>query len=329
MTPFRICRSSTEFEGLRSGEPMPKALSSVERLILGCNPLTGYDHYLSERPRNPERWRTPADRLQVMKVAFQSGAQGFNFNSGPEGASLLSALKEDGFDMPLGLYPMVPDGKFFGRLLSGGSVAAISMALEDLGVGAKMHALARGGWAYLRASPEKALRLYLEVELDRIARAAPSKARVRTILVHELVTDTALSLNATEVITAHLDALRAVEAIPPGFVTRNPTRFLTFLRHAGVDPRSCVIMTPANSVGFQMTPSKEAVEAALAELNSRNVIAMSLMAGGMIHIQEALSYAKGLRGVSSVAIGVSTPEHARTTFRAFGEVMAAKAGGSS
>ena len=288
-----------------------------DRLILGINPLHGTDHYLRERARDPARRPSIVSAARIIQIAARSGAQGFNFEAGPEGAQLLGQLKADGFEGPLGLYPMIPDGRFFSSLLNQGTVAAASAMVSDLSVRGKAKALFSGGWAYLTQNPYRAISTYIGIEIDRLRRAAPPRAELRTVLVHELLTDPMVALDARVAFSEYVQRLRQSFGVVPGFVTRNFVRFVDFCKRAGHDPRQFAIMTPVNALGFQMAPDRQSVEAALEHLGGRNVIAMSILGGGMIEFQRAVDYAQHVHGVEAFAVGLSTPEHARSTFRAF------------
>ena len=76
-------------------------------------------------------------------------------------------------------------------------------------------------------------------------------------------------------------------------------------------------MTPFNSIGFQMSPSREACELCLSGLSDADVIAMSIMAGGYLNLDQAFQYLRTLPKLSGVAIGASSKEHAEETFRKF------------
>jgi hypothetical protein len=290
------------------------SVSLQDRLILGFNPLLGMDHYLRERSRDPQRIRSRSEVIEVVAEAVHAGAQGFNLNSGPETARLLTELGQRGLDHEVGLYPIVPDERFFGSLLNHGTIGAASAVLSGLSVAGRAKALLSGGWAYLTHDPFRAVDAYFGIEIERLDRAARGFGKVRTLLVHELITDALVGIGATEPLVKFVDLIQTNYAIPPGFVTRNLCRFVNFAKEAGIDPRSLVLLTPVNSAGFQMAPSREAVEGELASLGGENVIAMSIFGAGMIPISEALDYLRKIRGVRSVAVGVSTKEHARTTF---------------
>lgn len=293
-----------------------------DRLILGFNPLLGMDHYLKERARDPRRIRSRSEVLAVLRASVEAGATGFNMNAGPETAELLHDLQVPSLPHRVGLYPMVPDERFFGTLLNQGTMGAVSAVLSGVSLGGKAKAVLSGGWAYLTNNPYKALGTYLSIEIDRLAKAAKEFGEVRTLLVHELITDTMLGLGAGEAFARYVDFFRSEYGMPPGFVTRNFARFAEFSDAAGCDPRSVIILTPVNAAGFQMAPTHESVEAKLAELNGENVIAMSIFGAGLIPPRVALSYLEQVRGVRSVAVGLSTVEHAATTFRSLGGIFA-------
>ncbi len=76
-----------------------------------------------------------------------------------------------------------------------------------------------------------------------------------------------------------------------------------------------VIAAPFNAEGFQMCPSRAACEAALEELPDTDVIAFSILAAGHLGYTEAIDYVATLPRLRGVAVGVSKPEHARSTFK--------------
>jgi triosephosphate isomerase len=84
-----------------------------------------------------------------------------------------------------------------------------------------------------------------------------------------------------------------------------------------------LIMTPFNSIGFQMNPSRESCETCLSRMSDANVIAMSILAGGYISLNDAVTYVRHCSGISGVAVGVSSLDHAENTFRKLQELASA------
>jgi hypothetical protein len=292
-----------------------------ETVILGFNPLVGMDHYLRDRARDPQRQRTRKDVVGVVRAALASGAEGLNLNAGPESARLLREIVADGLGQEVGLYPMVPDERFFGSLLNHGTASAVTAVLSGASLSGKAKAVVSGGWAWMTRDPYRGIQAYLGVEIDRLERAGGKELSVRSVLVHELIVDSIMALGATEAFARYVDNFNSAHGRPPGFVTRNFVHFDEFCKASGIDSRNVIVLTPTNPAGFQMTPGRAEVERCLARLNGKNVIGMSLFGGGLVSFNDGLEYIKRLVGVKAVTAGVSTVEHARTTFKSLREIM--------
>ena len=75
-----------------------------------------------------------------------------------------------------------------------------------------------------------------------------------------------------------------------------------------------VIEAPFNAAGFQMCPSREECEKALEYVQKAEVIAFSILAAGYLKLPEAFAYASTLKGLSGIALGVSSEQQAVATF---------------
>ena len=102
--------------------------------------------------------------------------------------------------------------------------------------------------------------------------------------------------------------------ITPGFNTGNFAFLVRKFREWNISLKDAVIAAPFNKVGFQMVPSKEQCEKALADMPKPNVLAISIMAAGYLKPAEAVSYIANLPNIKGVAVGVSKEKHAKETF---------------
>ncbi|MDG6908408.1 MAG: hypothetical protein JRN20_21770, partial [Nitrososphaerota archaeon] len=159
------------------------------------------------------------------------------------------------------------------------------------------------------------LKVYMESERKRLEGVLPKNGRLRSILVHEQLTDLALALNADELIKSFMGHASDMNVIP-GFVTRNFPMFVDCAVRLGVNLDEIAIMTPFNKLGFQMTPNRKACEYVL-RANTLNVIAISVLASGQLRLSDAADYLETIGGIGSVVIGASSPSHARETFSHF------------
>ena len=73
-------------------------------------------------------------------------------------------------------------------------------------------------------------------------------------------------------------------------------------------------MTPTNSLGYQMAPSKEEAEEALRELGERGakIIVINILASGTVTLEEACKYLESFKDKMYVAAyGLQKPHRAR------------------
>lgn len=287
----------------------------LDRLILGSNPLYGVDHFSAERAR--ERFlRLDSEKIvDVLKASFSAGATGFNFSPHPIIFEVLARLKEEGYSHQIGLYPMLPDTQtYVTTQLNSGTTGMIKRLLGDLGFAAGTHALIKGGLSLLTSDPMRVMKLYLDVETKRLTDTAPANFKLRVVIAHEIISDMALALKSKEILRTYVEYLHDKYNVQAGFVTRNFHRFVEFCEQSDMPLDDIVLMTPFNKIGFQMAPSRQASEQTLSKLTNANVIAMSVLAGGQIDLEASVEYLKSLTNLSSVALGVSTEEHARESF---------------
>jgi len=162
--------------------------------------------------------------------------------------------------------------------------------------------------------PASLLRSYLMYEVYRLKASAGRKAAVASIMLHEVVTDMALALDMEWLIRTHIGFMRK-RGIRPGFETRNFAYLVRKFRDWGIDFQEVVVAAPFNAAGFQMCPSRDECEKALAGIPEGEVLAFSILAAGYLKLPEAIDYVAGLPNLSGVAVGVSKETHARETFR--------------
>ena len=289
----------------------------LDRIVVGANPLTGVDHFLGERARERSIRLTDEAIRQTLNTAFHSGATGFTFNVGEPTRLLLGTLLPPPRDAEVGLYGLVPDSEFVSNVINQGTSSAITTLLRDTGAIAHAAALLKGGWAALTNDVGLALMTYISAEASRLRRVTPRGFRLRSILLHELVTDALLSLRLSSVLSSFIKGTRELDLIP-GLVTRNFSALIRFCDATRVPLDRVLIMAPFNPIGFQMTPNRESCEEALRNLQGPRVMAISLLAGGRVSLDEGIAYLQRLAGISSVAVGVSTPGHAAQTFARLG-----------
>jgi len=254
--------------------------------------------------------------LDVVCSALSCGASGYTFSTHPTNLQVLRVLKDsERIDREFDLYPVLPYAQGYVRLANEkGMSGLVREILSKLSLSEKAKAVLTGGASALTLNPSRMLRTYVDMELGSYLRARPARTNVRSVLLHQVVTDLCLGFKESSLLDSFMQHIHDKYSAKPGFVTYNLVRFVDFLREAGLSLRDVVIMTPFNSIGFQMSPSRDSCEACLSTLRDGEVIAMSIMAGGYLSLDQAFDYIRALSRRPGIAVGASTEEHARDTF---------------
>jgi hypothetical protein len=125
------------------------------------------------------------------------------------------------------------------------------------------------------------MKAYLGYELSRLDSVVNKKVRLESVLLHQLVTDLALALNLDWLFKDYINYLSR-KKITFGFNTGNFVYLIKKFDEWKIDLSKVLILAPFYKVGFQMMPSIEKCEQALGEIPSPVVVAMSVLAAGVV-----------------------------------------------
>lgn len=286
-------------------------------LLVGDNPFHGISHLSQERSRTRENALTnPEYAAKLIGLSVQSGADGFMFSVSEKTLSILDVLRKNGANNNLRLYAIVPYAYDYVKLAStsGGVPGLAKKLVREIVFSGNLRAAVSGLNGVLRSDLPSLVKTYLLYEVSRVRRSAGGKAKLESVLMHQLITDLCLSLGLDWVFNFYIEFFLK-NGIVPGFNTSNFVLLVEKFREWNISPENVVIAAPFNKVGFQMVPSREECEKALQRLPKPNVLAISILAAGYLKPVEAVDYIAGLPNIKGVAVGVSKEKHANETFR--------------
>jgi hypothetical protein len=291
------------------------SLQTGFEFVIGDNPFHGISHLSQAKSRSRDGGvLVPKTGAAIVKSALTNGAGGFMFSVSDITLSILKELGGDGHSIPCNLYPIIPyayeqareavakgteglASSMFRRIVFSGNIASAMPAL----------------YGAVRGEIGGILSGYTRYELERVKSAKPSRSEVKSILLHEVVTDMALALGAKSLLRGHFDTTSSL-GVRPGFETRNFHRLIRMLREMGIPLAEVTVAAPFNSVGYQMSPDRSDCETELAALPTGNVFAFSVLAGGYLTLKDARDYIHLTPNLKGVAIGASSVSQAEETF---------------
>jgi len=296
---------------------MSKQLQKRQVLLVGDNPFHGISHLSQERNRVRGSESTLPERAaDLIITSFKNGANGFMFSVSETTLSILKGICGRRQNHPLELYAILPYAYEYVRLANqvGGIPGLAKMIIKRVVFSRNLRAFAKGLKGIASTDPKSLIESYLYYELSRINSSIDRSVSLRSVLLHQLVTDIALALDMEWLFKLHID-LMSKKAIIPGFNTGNYVYLVEKLRKWNIDLAKLVIAAPFNKAGFQMMPNKAECEQTLKDAKERNLIAISVLGAGYLDPLEAFAYLSTLPNLKGVAVGVSKDAHARQTFR--------------
>jgi len=285
-------------------------LSRKIEILLGDNPLFGVDHLSQERARERSKILMSFEKIiEIIKSISNIGVNGFVVSTYPQLKDLIDIMKKDAelFEK-IDFYPILPYVQgYVTKVTEKGTVSAINDILSKVSTQKKIKILFDGSLGFLKKDFKKLFKTFIDIELYPL-----ENVRKKTIFLHDVLTDIAISLNMRSVIETFNEYVKDKYNAECGLVTKNFPLLITSLKDWELQiPK---VMTSFNSIGFQMNPSKEECEKYLKFFD--NVIAMNTLAGGFLNPQDAAKYISNLN-IKSVVIGMSNIEHANETINAF------------
>lgn len=294
-------------------------------LLVGDNPFHNISHLSQERTRLRERAIVLPERAaDLIHFAVENGANGFMFSVSETTLAILKVLRERREIERIGLYAIVPYAYEYVKLSTqvGGIPGLAKKVAKQIVYSGNLKAMSTGLIGFIMTDPVRLLKTYLSYEISRIRSFAGKKARIESVLLHEVVTDLALATDMDWLFKAHVDYALKI-GLTPGFNTCNFVRLLSKLEDLETSPGNVTIASPFNKVGFQMSPSKRECEQALKSLSAPTLIPISILAAGYLRPLEAIEYIATLPNIKGVVAGVSKNAQASETFRLMREKLKA------
>ncbi len=285
--------------------------------LVGDNPFHGISHLSQERARakDPKVTR-PSYAADLVIEALRNGANGFMFSVSDTTLHILKRLSLVR-NTEIYLCPIVPYAYEYVRYAVQGGIPALAWRFaKQVTASRNLKAVEHGIKGMVKGDLSNLMLSLVSYEISRMKSYSGSVLRFDSIFLHEVITDMALALGLDWLFRDYGKFLSRM-GLTPGFETRNFSFLVDRFRGWDINLAEVQIAAPFNKVGFQMSPSKEACERALASIPGHNLIAFSVLAAGFLRPPQATEYLSGLPNLKGVSIGISTERHARESFKLF------------
>ncbi len=271
-------------------------------LILGHNQFIGISHISEERSRERvEKFSSIENIYKVVEKAADVGFKGMIIETHPIMLEFLNYYKKNRtFEMDF--YLQVPYVQGYIKDMNEKGLSGIISEVVQRG------GLQTASVMALKSMINYAKKDYLSIAISALQlELSPfTDIKVKTIFLHNVLTDLLLSLNAKEPFIEYLEYIKEKLNMTPGFITLNFPMFKERTQEWKFKPTH--VMTPINMMGYDMNPSKKAVEYALRTYGGK-IMAMNVLGGGAFPVEDVFSYLSSISNIHSCVIGASSETH--------------------
>lgn len=280
----------------------------VSELLLGDNPFIGVSHLAQEKAREERKYSLVENKARVVEAAAEGGATGFTFTAHPANLELLTYLRthNEALVNSMNYYILIPHAQsYVAKANIEGTPGLIWSTLRSAPI---VDLLATA----LSLKPERAAQILIRKEIGPYLEMLP-REKVKAILLHEILTEVVIAFGLTKVIE---ELSRWTQKLGVGFglETRNFSHLSECMRKWNLHP--AYVMTPANSLGYQMAADKQAVEAGMMEICAdTKVIAINILASGVVSLDQAMEYIRKYKdNIYGVTSASTKPTRIRDNF---------------
>jgi len=287
----------------------------VKELLLGDNPFIGVSHLAQEKAKEEMKDAVLENKVKVIEAAIEGGATGFTFSTHESNLELLTYLniRKKNVLNKMNYYILVPYAQSYVRKANiEGTPALIKSALENMFC--RPSSILDMLTALIMLRPEKFAELFIEAELAPYLKILP-RENVRAILLHEVLTELVMAFDLSGVVKCLDNDIRRRLGIDFGLETRNFGYLHEYI--SKTDFCTDYLMTPINSLGYQMAPNKESVEEAIEHLGRRaKILAINVLASGAIDLSKAIEYVERYKDrIHAVVSASANPYRIRDNFQ--------------
>ena len=287
-------------------------MERIDKVIFGDNQFFGINHRSQDKAEELlKRFSDVHNILKVYDDAFDCGIKAVMLNSNDRAEEICQYFRDhkDKYG-DINWYPSVPyPHKYADMVNEMGILPAISEVLfKGNSAGGVLNMIGKGTMAVLTKDAMRMMEMLLDVEF-KIYRGL----NVKVFFLLNPITDLLLGYNIKDVFEHYCEYVRKKYKVTPGFITLNMPYLKSKLAEWGIE--DVVICSTINKAGFNMFPSKEAYEKAIAENDPSKyqLMAMSPLASGSITPQESFEYINNLN-LQSVVFGASSKAHIQSSF---------------
>lgn len=271
--------------------------TKMERILFGDNQFFAVNHVSDEKSRAQAiRFKDDAAIMNVLNMAINAGINTFMCTTHDRIAHICDIIRAN--PIKYKDFKIIPCMPYAHKYANAVTEQGIGGTLKQFVPGNFLGSLLKGGVAYLSKDYMSIMELLIDAEMKMF-----KGLNTPVIFLQNVVTDLLLGLGMIDILKSFQLYVEKKYNAEAGFITMNMPMLFERLSNAGIE--NPIICTSINLDGFRMSGGREKYESILRTQQLR-VVAMQVLAGGVINPKEAIEYVCKLPNIESILFGASS-----------------------
>lgn len=276
----------------------------MERILYGDNQFFAVNH-ISDSKSMAQSIKFKSDEaiMRTLDYAIDAGINTFMCTTHDRIANICEIIRRNPQKYKdFKIYPCMPYAHKYANAVTELGIAGI---LKQYMPGNLFGTMFKGGMAFVSKDYLSFMQLLIDAEMKMFR-----GINTPVIFLQNVITDFLLGLGMIDFFKGYYDYIKSKYNAEPGFITMNMPKLLDALEETGIE--NPIICSSINAANFRMSGGIELYEETLRTRKVR-IIAMQVLGGGAIPVNEAIEYVCNLPNIESILFGASSKGNIENT----------------
>lgn len=276
----------------------------MERILYGDNQFFAVNHISDSKSMAQSiKFKNDEAIIKTLDYAMNEGINTFMCTTHDRIANICEVIKRNPEKYKnFKIYPCMPYAHKYANAVT---ELGIQGTIKQYVPGNIFGSMFKGGMALVSKDFLKIMELLVDAEMKMFR-----GINTPVIFLQNVITDFLLGLGMIDFLKGYYDYIKSKYNAEPGFITMNMPKLLDALEKAGIE--NPIICSSINAANFRMSGGMELYEETLRTRKVR-AIAMQVLGGGAIPVNEAIEYVCNLPNIESILFGASSKANIENT----------------
>lgn len=276
----------------------------MERILYGDNQFFAVNHISDSKSMEQSiKFKDDETIIKTLDYAIDAGINTFMCTTHDRIARICDVIRSNPEKYKnFKIYPCMPYAHKYANAVTELGIAG---TIKQYMPGNIFSTAFKGGLAFVSKDYLSFMQILVDAEMKMF-----KGIDTPVIFLQNVITDLLLGLGMVDFFKGFHEYIKKEYNAEAGFITMNMPKLLQTLEEAGIE--NPIVCASINAVNFRMSGGQKLYEETLRTTKAR-VIAMQVLGGGAIPVNEAIEYVCKLPNIESILFGASSKRNIENT----------------